>query len=301
MGFRYINDGSITKRVDESLVEDYLLGGWTLGRCTPVWNKGLNISDERIQKYANAQRGKIVSEETKRKISAKNKGRKLSQETIEKRTKTIKEKGIHRTSEAKKRVSEKLMGHPVSQETREKLSKANKGRPGVPCPEERRKYLSELHSSKEYQERENAVKKANGTFNTSNPEEQLYQMLVSLYGKEAIERQYIDDRYPFKCDFYLKEYDVFIELNAHWTHGDHPYNKDCEADKRIAEAYFSKSQDSKFYKVAFEVWTKNDNEKIRSAIDSGINYLVFYKLPSEECLLHGISTLLNWSVKDEQK
>jgi len=38
-----------------------------------------------------------------------------------------------------------------------------------------------------------------------------------------------DLRYPFHVDFYLPDFDLFIEIQGNWTHGLHPYdgsNKD---------------------------------------------------------------------------
>lgn len=33
--------------------------------------------------------------------------------------------------------------------------------------------------------------------------------------------EYKSDKYPFRCDFYLKEFDLYIELNCHPAHGYH--------------------------------------------------------------------------------
>ena len=69
------------------------------------------------------------------------------------------------------------------------------------------------------------TKKKNHSFNTSLPEELYYVKLVETYGIENIIRQYSDERYPFMCDFYIKSIDQFIELNLHWSHGYHKFDK----------------------------------------------------------------------------
>lgn len=56
----------------------------------------------------------------------------------------------------------------------------------------------------------------NNSFNNSKPEISLRKILVEIFNENDIITEYSDDpRYPFKCDFYIKSEDLFIELNAH--------------------------------------------------------------------------------------
>ena len=121
------------------------------------------------------------------------------------------------------------------------------------------------------------TKTKNKSWNTSKKEEELYQELCEEYGTENIIRQYRDEeRYPYYCDFYIKEDDLFIELNAHWTHGGRPYNPDDEECQKQLKEWEEKAKVSKFYKNAIIVWTKRDVEKIQCAIKNNLNYNFIY-------------------------
>ncbi len=66
----------------------------------------------------------------------------------------------------------------------------------------------------EAKQKEYITKKANGTMNSSKPEELFYKELCEIYGEADVVHGYsIDPRYPFNCDFYIKSQDLFIELN----------------------------------------------------------------------------------------
>ena len=65
--------------------------------------------------------------------------------------------------------------------------------------------------------------KKNGTYKKSKKEDECYELLIKKY--DNVIRQYRDEnRYPFNCDFYIPNEDLFIEFNGYWTHGSHPYN-----------------------------------------------------------------------------
>ncbi len=77
---------------------------------------------------------------------------------------------------------------------------------------EYKKLMSELQPT--ILEKINNTKRANGTFNTSKPEDAIYKILLDNFGEEDVIRQYRDEcRYPFNCDFYIRSLDLFIELN----------------------------------------------------------------------------------------
>lgn len=119
----------------------------------------------------------------------------------------------------------------------------------------------------------------NKTFNTSKPEEDYYIYLCDLYGKDNIFRNYRDkQRYPYRCDFYIKSQDLFIELNLHWTHGFKPYDpddKDCQA---LLKVWQEKAKTSKYFAAAIETWTIRDVKKAKIAKENKLNYIIIYKL-----------------------
>lgn len=119
------------------------------------------------------------------------------------------------------------------------------------------------------------TKRKNNTFNISKPEDEYYKFLLTKYSKEDIFRQYKEERYPFSCDFYIKSLDLFIELNLHWSHGDHPFDKNNKEDLEKLKSW--KEKDSYYYKNAIRVWTEKDIEKQKIAKENNLNYLIIYK------------------------
>ena len=119
------------------------------------------------------------------------------------------------------------------------------------------------------------TKTKNNSFNTRNPEKEYYEYLIDKYGIENIKTQYIDSRYPFKCDFYVKSEDLFIELNLHWSHGGHLFSNSAE-DLRILEYWKKKAQTSKFYQNAIDVWTRRDPEKYSYFSKNKLNFKIIY-------------------------
>ena len=94
---------------------------------------------------------------------------------------------------------------------------------------------------------------------------------------KTIYRNYKDsERYPFYCDFYIKEDDLFIELNAHWTHGGKPYDPNDEECQNQLIEWQEKAKTSQFYKNAIETWTVRDVKKLQCAQKNKLNYKVIY-------------------------
>lgn len=122
------------------------------------------------------------------------------------------------------------------------------------------------------------TKKENNSFNTSNVEEVYYIKLCEQYGKENIIRQYRDNRYPYRCDFYIKSEDLFIELNAHWTHGGCIFDENSQECLDKLNIWKEKAKTSKFYAEAIITWTIRDVEKYKCALKNNLNYIVIYNI-----------------------
>lgn len=88
--------------------------------------------------------------------------------------------------------------------------------------------------------------------------------------------QYKDSRYPYSCDFYIKSKDLFIELNLHWTHGGHPFDKNNPEDLVKLNAW--KEKENKYYNNAIHTWTELDVNKKMCAEEHKLNYITIYKL-----------------------
>lgn len=216
-------------------------------------------------------------------------------------------KGIPRTEEVKKKISKTKTGKKHSEERKLINSKAqsqcrwyNNGErekrcfprnkpkgwvPGrLPMSEEQKQKCSKAHIGKKLTEsqleirasKEYLTKKKNNSFNTSKPEEELYESLLAQYNEKTILRRYKEERYPFYCDFYIVEDDLFIELNAHWTHGGKPFNPDDEECQEKLAIWKEKAKQSKFYENAIKTWTERDVKKQQIAKENHLNYKVIY-------------------------
>lgn len=113
------------------------------------------------------------------------------------------------------------------------------------------------------------------TLNTSIKEEKIYNILLMRY--KDVKRQYKSEKYPFACDFYVPELDLYIEYQGHWTHGYKPYKKSKE-DDIILSNFKQKAITSKFYKQAIEVWTIKDPLKRKIAKENNLNWIEFFTL-----------------------
>ena len=119
------------------------------------------------------------------------------------------------------------------------------------------------------------TRRKNKTFNTSKPEDELEKALKEEFS-EVYRNYNKDPRYPFLCDFYIPEKDLFLEFNAHWTHGHHWFSSN-DADEEILHIWQEKAEDgSKYYKNAVEVWTERDIFKRDTAKNNNLNYVVLW-------------------------
>ena len=135
------------------------------------------------------------------------------------------------------------------------------------------------------------TKKKRHTFKTSNVEELFYNYLKE-HNIEC-ERQYKSELYPFQCDFYINNYDLYIEIQGNWTHGGdtslqthpHMYNPKDVLDIKQVELWSEKSKYSKYYKNALYNWTVRDVNKRTVAKHHNLQYL--------EIFSYDINTIVN--------
>ncbi len=154
----------------------------------------------------------------------------------------------------------KLSTAHLSDEVKLKTSITNLKKYGVSNPSR----------SKTIQSKINNTKRSNDTFNTSKIEEEFASYLDQNH--IIYKRQYKSDLYPFNCDFYLPDYELYIEVQGSWTHGHHPYN--IELDKETLNKWILKQ--SKYYNNAIKVWTKKDPLKRETAKLNNLNYLEIF-------------------------
>ena len=77
-----------------------------------------------------------------------------------------------------------------------------------------------------------------------------------------------------RYDYYLSDYDLYIEIQGNWTHGKHPFNKNDKDDLNIVELW--KSKKSNYYNKAINDWTQKDPLKRETAKNNNLNYLEIF-------------------------
>lgn len=156
-----------------------------------------------------------------------------------------------------------------SDEIREQIRQTNLERYGV----------ENVMQNLDIKQKVSDTKRENGTFNTSAPEQWLLETLISIFGEDDVFTQYnTDTRYPFHCDFYIKSRDMFIELNAFWSHGNAWFDNDSVVDNIKLSVWIQgcDTKDSEFYKNAIQNWTVSDVNKRNYARKNHLNYIVFW-------------------------
>ena len=240
------------------------------------------IKENNIKKYGveNTTQLDSVKEKMKstnlEKYGVENPG--ANKDIIEKRNKTILERyGVNNVF-ASAEIQDKIKQHNLEKygveytaqvkSIKEKIQKTNNDRYGGNAPICSDKVKSKFNFA-EIQKKALETKRKRKTFNTSKPEEDAYLLLKELY--PDVIRQYKSDLYPFACDFYIPGEDLYIELNAHWTHGGHKYNQDDPKDVKLVEYW--KNKNTKFYNIAIDIWTIRDPLKRKIAKNNNLNFI----------------------------
>lgn len=140
--------------------------------------------------------------------------------------------------------------------------------------EERAEITKRRHSSPNINSAESIAKAKqtrfkNNTYKKSKAEDDFYNKLRAFVRDDLIIRGYIDDRYPFNCDFYIKSMDLFIEYQGHQTHGSMPYNANDDECKREAQYLEAHGFSSSTYVI-------RDSNKLEIALKNKINLLLIY-------------------------
>lgn len=152
-----------------------------------------------------------------------------------------------------------------------KARKTNLEKYGVDCILKREDVVK-LKNSEENKKKQYNTKKKNNTFNTSKIEQELEIELRKIFPK--LKTQYKSKNYPFHCDYYIPELDLYIEYNGTWTHGFHFFDKNNQEDLNKLEEW--KSKNTKYYNSAIKTWTQRDILKLETAIKNHLNYMVWF-------------------------
>lgn len=131
--------------------------------------------------------------------------------------------------------------------------------------------------------------KKNKTFVKSKEEDKIYDILTTRYN--IVERQHFDNRYPWKCDFYIPEKDLFIEFQGNWVHGPkeyfchEPYDRHNKIHQKVLKIWNRKAKDrfkqgfktSKYFD-AIQTWTVRDPLKRQTAKNNNLNWIEFFTI-----------------------
>ena len=126
------------------------------------------------------------------------------------------------------------------------------------------------------------TKKENHTLTTSKIEEDFVQYLDN--NSISYIRQYKSEQYPFHCDFYLLDYDLYIEIQGSWMHGYHPFDNTNIVDIELLNKWKEKSKTNTQYKSAITVWTISDVEKRNIAKENKLNFLELFSTNIDICI-----------------
>lgn len=135
---------------------------------------------------------------------------------------------------------------------------------GVEYPTQLQSTIDKIHESKTKHK----------THTCSKEEDKVYELLKTMYND--IRRQYKSEDYPFACDFYIADNDLYIECNFHWTHGKHCFDKNDPDDIKKLNLWKKRSKEKDYYISAIDVWTNRDIMKREIVEKHGLNYLEFF-------------------------
>ena len=80
--------------------------------------------------------------------------------------------------------------------------------------------------------------------------------------------------YPFACDFYIVDKNLYVEIQGNWTHGPHPFDKNNKEDINILNNW--KEKNTPYYLSAIKNWTINDPYKREVAKNNKLNFIEIF-------------------------
>lgn len=276
--FNYYNNGQITIKI---YPEQEIPEGFVKGRLNQKesWNKGLTAeTDERVKQNIDKTH---QTRRSKNNYKAWNKN--LKAETDERVKLNV--ENTQTTLKLKYNVDNPSQVNHVSwnldltKETDERVKKISESKKGKPS-KNKGKHIKSGWTNNSAKKRHDTQLK-NGTLGKNKDtkvEKSFYTFLLTMYPLDDIQKQYFDNRYPYKCDFYIKSEDLFIEINGTWTHSEKPYNPDDEWCQKELKKLEKKIQEtnSNYYKNKLYTWTDLDVRKLNILKQNNLNYKIIY-------------------------
>lgn len=120
-------------------------------------------------------------------------------------------------------------------------------------------------------------------YNHSNTEDEAYNILKQKFNN--VIRQYTSNKYPWACDFYIIDLDLYIE--CHFSHF-HNFRKYIGSDDDLNEIKILENKSKQIkkktnknktqYDVIIYTWSDLDVRKRNKAKENKLNFLEFYSL-----------------------
>ena len=189
-----------------------------------------------------------------------------------------------KTDEAKEKQREYMLLHGKAIFKKSRVTCMERyGVPNYAMTDEARINMSNRMSDVSVRQSLLNTRKQNQTDIISSSELDFGKMLISIFGEDDVESQYFDEnRYPFVCDFYIKSRDLFIELNAHWSHGGHWYDDNNVIDCELNQKWLNGSD---YYKKCSETWSIRDVKKRDCASRNNLNYVTLWDTNLQDAVL----------------
>ena len=135
-------------------------------------------------------------------------------------------------------------------------------------------------STEAWKNKHSATRKKNGTWNSSIFEEKAYQLLLTKFNNNDIDRQHKDTEYPFNCDFYIKSLKLYIEIQGSVFHDRKPFDpSDDYCQNRLNQLL---KRDNTYSDQIIDIWTNKDVIKRNTAKKNRLNYKEFFTLKEFE-------------------
>ena len=132
--------------------------------------------------------------------------------------------------------------------------------------------------------------KERNSFNTSKPENRIFEKLVAKFPNTT--KQYKTIEYPFNCDFYIPEINLYIEYQGvfgHWLNKNYmePFNSKNKIHRKLVKKNYKKSFEIKTYGkhkgerklryiCAIKQYCNNDPLKRKTAKENNLNWIEFF-------------------------
>ena len=164
----------------------------------------------------------------------------------------------------------------------EKIKKTNLERYGVESflGSSEFKKLRDEHKTEWVEKSRNALL-ASGNINKSMPEKVMGELLKEIFGNENVLSQFRSEDYPFFCDFYLKNENLYIEYQGTYFHNYCLYDKERDRDK-VEKLKEMANENHPSYKRIIDAWTIVDVKKFEKAKENSLNMLFIYPNWSNE-------------------